>query len=222
MQPGVGMTAVDLRAELRPGDLTVVVDTREQMPFDLRVQTADGPVEIPSIRAGLVTGDYSVVGFESEIVVERKSLDDLIGCIGAGRKRFDAECQRLLAYRSRCIVVEASMAMLAAGHWRSQVTPAAAIGSVVGWIEMGIPIVFPGNRTEAALFTARFLYTATRRRYERLYRGFISRRAKGGSDEGPVRDQAGGEAPAREADRGAGPGDPGAPLAAPGREADRG
>lgn len=167
---------MSLRSKLQPSDITIIIDTKEKEPFSLTVATKNGAIEIPTIRGTLTTGDYSALGFEDLIAVERKSLDDLIGCVGTNRDRFERECQRLLAYPSRCIVVEASMTQLAMGQWRSQVTPSQAIGSVVGWIEKGIPVVFPGNRQEAALFTARFIYTAVRRRYDRLYRGFVSKR----------------------------------------------
>ena len=88
----------------------------------------------------LTTGDYSVKGLETIIAVERKSLPDLLGCIGQQRERFDREVQRLLAYPCRAVIIECSWADLEQGEWRSQVTPAAAIGSVLGWIaQVGQP-----------------------------------------------------------------------------------
>ena len=55
-----------------PDNLTVIVDTREQLPLELSMCT---------IRGTLPTGDYSILGFEEYVVVERKSLPDLIGCM---------------------------------------------------------------------------------------------------------------------------------------------
>ncbi len=146
---------------LEPRDITCVIDTREQLPLDL----GD---EIKTVRNTLATGDYSVVGLESFIAVERKSLDDLLGCVGRDRDRFDRECQRLLAYPTRAIVVETSWAELEKGDWRSQVTPAAALGSVLGWICQGIPIMLVGDHERAGKYVARLLFLAARRRWREL------------------------------------------------------
>jgi ERCC4-type nuclease len=142
---------------LRPEDITVIVDSREQLPFDLTpLRTKVGT------RA---TGDYGIEGMEPVIAIERKSLDDLLSCIGAERARFERELVRLLAYPVRCVVVEASWADLEAGQWRSKVTPASAVGSVLSWIAWGVPFILAGNRERAARYTARILYLAARRRY---------------------------------------------------------
>ena len=78
-----------LPEEPKVEDILAIVDTREQRPLDL------SPLQV--VRGTLATGDYSVVGLESVVAVERKSLDDLLGCIGTDRARFDREVQRLLA-----------------------------------------------------------------------------------------------------------------------------
>ena len=53
-----------LPAELRPGQVVAVIDTREQLPLDLTpLRTEPGT---------LPTGDYSVRGLEQVVSVERK------------------------------------------------------------------------------------------------------------------------------------------------------
>ena len=144
-------------AEIRPEQITAVIDTREQMPLDLS--------PLRSIVGTLPTGDYSVVGLENLVAIERKSLADLLGCVGQQRERFDREVLRLLAYPVRAIIVEASWADLEAGEWRSQVTASAAIGSVLGWIAQGLPIIMAGDHERAGRYVARLLFTAARRRW---------------------------------------------------------
>ena len=146
-----------LPAELRPEQVCAVVDTREQLPLDL------SPLRM--ITATLATGDYSVVGLESVVAIERKSLSDLLACVGTERERFDREVQRLLAYPVRCLVGEATWPELERGEWRSQVTPAAAIGSCLGWIGAGLPIILAGDHERAGRYVSRLLYTAARRRW---------------------------------------------------------
>lgn len=147
------------RLELKPEDVTAIIDTREQLPLEL---------SLPMIRGTLATGDYSVQGLEHMIAIERKSLADLVGCVGTSRERFEKEIQRLLAHECRAIVVEAGWGALELGQWRSQVTPSAALGSVLGWIAQGVPIIMAGSRESAARYVSRLLFVAARRRWREL------------------------------------------------------
>ncbi len=143
---------------LNPEQLTAIVDTREQRPLDL--------APLKTIVGTLATGDYSLIGLENIVAVERKSLPDLIGCIGRDRKRFDAEIQRLLAYPARLIVVEGTLSQIQLKQYRGEVEPNSAIGSILGWMARGIPILFAGDHAEAGKMVSRFLFTVARRRYE--------------------------------------------------------
>lgn len=144
-------------AELKFSMITAVVDTREQLPLDL------APLQV--VSGTLATGDYSVLGLEHVVSIERKSLPDLLGCVGRDRERFDREAQRLLAYPVRCLVIETTWLDLERGDWRSKVTPAAALGSVLGWIAMGLPVVMAGDHERAGRYVSRLLFTAARRRW---------------------------------------------------------
>ena len=144
-------------AELKPEQVVAVVDTREQLPLDLApLQTTLGT---------LATGDYSVVGLEHVVSVERKSLPDFLGCVGTERERFDREVMRLLAFDVKALVIEATWQDLEAGEWRSKITPQAAIGSALGWIAMGLPILMAGDHERAGRYVSRLLFTAARRRW---------------------------------------------------------
>jgi len=147
--------------ELRPEWITAVIDTREQQPFDLS--------PLRTVRGTLVTGDYSVRGLENVVAVERKSLADLVACVGSQRTRFEKEVQRLLAYPVRALVVEATWAGLEAGRWRGQVCPEAVVGSVLGWIGRGLPVVMAGTRDRAEKYVVRLLILSARRRWREAY-----------------------------------------------------
>ena len=143
---------------IKPEQLTAVIDSREKAPLDLT------PLRVES--GTLATGDYSLVGLEQFVAVERKSLPDLLGCIGRDRARFDREVQRLLAYPVRALVVEACWAEIEIGRWtRSRITPQAAIGSLLGWIAIGLPVIMCGDHERAGRYVARLLFTAARRRW---------------------------------------------------------
>ncbi len=148
---------VKLPTAPKPEQITAIVDTREQLPLDLApLQTTAGT---------LTTGDYSIVGLEGVVAIERKSLSDLLGCVGQHRERFDREVHRLLAYPVRALVIEASWSDLEQGEWRSRITPAQVIGSTLGWIAMGLPLVMAGDHQRAGRYASRLLYTAARRRW---------------------------------------------------------
>jgi DNA excision repair protein ERCC-4 len=154
-----------LKKTLEPTDITAVIDTREQRPLDLS--------PLKSIPGTLVTGDYSVLGLEQEIAIERKSLSDLLGCIGKERERFDKEIKRLIGYPVRALVVEASWSEIEAGMWltqgRCQVLPQTALGSLLGWIAYGVPVIMAGSHQQASLYVSRMLFIAARRRWHQLY-----------------------------------------------------
>lgn len=148
------------RKELRPEDITIIVDSREQTPWNL------APLKM--FRGNLNTGDYTVLGLEREICLERKSLPDLLMCIGQERERFEREIQRMLAYPCRAVIVEAHWSALEAGEWRSRITSSAAIGSVLGWIDRGVPFMFAGDASMASKMASRLLFIAARRRFYEL------------------------------------------------------
>lgn len=67
-----------------PFSLTVVIDTREQAPFAFTSSVA-------VVRAPLAAGDYSILGYEHLVAVERKSHADAWGSVynAASRRRIE-------------------------------------------------------------------------------------------------------------------------------------
>lgn len=148
-------------SDLRPEDLTAIVDTREQTPLHL------APLKM---RVGtLATGDYSIAGLEEVIRVERKSLPDLVACCGRERERFDAEILRLLGFPVRLLMIEATWSEIELGGWRSAVAPQAVMGSVLGWMAKGIPVLLAGSHQNGGAMVARFMFLAARRRWRELH-----------------------------------------------------
>lgn len=154
-----------LPAKLDPSNVIAIIDSREQTPLDLEPLT--------TVTSTLPTGDYSVRGLEHVIAIERKSLDDLVGCVGRDRERFDREVQRLLAYPVRIMVVESSWEAIeshepAFPQWRGKVTREAVLGSLMGWQASGLSVHMAGDHQHAGKHVARMLYTVARRRYAEL------------------------------------------------------
>lgn len=134
---------------------TAIIDTREQTPWPF--------TNLPSEPGTLATGDYSVQGLEHLVAVERKSLDDLLSCIGRERPRFMRELARLRGFRFRVLIVEASYSDLEAGEWRSQLKPSHVLGSLAAWqCQFSLPIMLVGTHEAGAGFCERFLFQAAR------------------------------------------------------------
>ena len=156
-------------AKLDTDRLVALIDTREKIPLEL--------APLRTEPATLTTGDYSLAGMERIISVERKSLSDLLSCVGGDRKRFDREVMRLLAYPVRLLVVEATWGQVDEGHWTTRVSPAAVRGSILGWMAAGLPVMLAGSHVAAGGLVSEFLVLAARRRWHEA-RGLlgISRR----------------------------------------------
>ena len=148
---------------------TIVVDTREQKPYGFNG-------EVPTVKAALKAGDYSVLGFEEQIMVERKSLSDLVRCVGSDRRRFMKQMKRLLEIGLTgeiMLVVESSWEEIAIGQWRAtRIKPAQVEGTLLALMGMGIPVCLSSSWSGGQRLTERFLIGAHRR----VTKGF---RAKG-------------------------------------------
>lgn len=148
-------------------DFKAIIDSREDEKYHYKLEYSPGQI-LESEVSNLYTGDYSIKGLENHIAIERKSLDDMMGCIGTHRDRFEREIIRLKGYPVKCIVVESEWKTIESGKYRSRVKSTSAIGTLMGWIAQGIPIVMAGDHKRAGIFVARMLYITARRRYAEI------------------------------------------------------
>lgn len=126
--------------------MILIVDTREQLPFSFNKWP-----EVQVQRAALSTGDYSLLGLEHKIALERKSIDDLVGCLmGQDRERFERELARGTALDRFAVVVEDSFENFSYGRYRSKMKPHAALQSLFAFqIRYGTNFIFAYNRAGA-------------------------------------------------------------------------
>lgn len=129
--------------------MIILIDTREQQPYHFQT---------PSISGTLPTGDYSISGLEHLISIERKSLDDLVGCLCNGRERFERELYRGRALDFFALVIECSLSDLINGNYRSQMTPRSAIQSIMAFsVRYRLPVFFAESREYGARVTESLL-----------------------------------------------------------------
>lgn len=69
-------------------EMRIVRDSRERTPFPFDDDKYKGVI---LSEGSLTTGDYSIVGLENQVAVERKSLPDFVASISTGRERFERE-----------------------------------------------------------------------------------------------------------------------------------
>ena len=133
--------------------MRILIDTREQTPFTFTGYDVDPET------ATLPVGDYSLPGFQDRAAIERKSLNDLIGCLmGKDRERFERELARGRHYDLFMVVVEGNLADVSQGRYHSDMKPQAALQSIITFqVRYRIPFVWAGNRTGAEYMTYSFL-----------------------------------------------------------------
>jgi len=135
----------------KDAEFIVAIDTREQQPYKYR----------DSVAATLRSGDYSILGHEADVGVERKTKEDAYGSLSSNegrRERFEDEFGRLGAIRYGALVVEASLPDFLVAPEHSQMNPVAAVASLVAWsVRYRVPVWFAGDRRHAAALTYNIL-----------------------------------------------------------------
>lgn len=129
---------------------TVLVENRERAAYSFcnltctlpkPEQAAGKTLIVPTRTTYLQTGDYTIEGFEDQIAVERKSLEDAYGTLGGGRERFEREIERLNALDFAAIIIEATWQELIRPQetrgesWRSRLDPRSVWGTIWCWQE---------------------------------------------------------------------------------------
>ena len=142
-------------AEIRPEQITAIVDSREQMPLELApLRSIVGtclPGTIPS-KDSKTSWPWNARDFPTFSVASASSGSD--------------STAKSYGYSPTPAVPWSSKRLGATWNRRvaNQVTPAAAIGSVLGWVAAGLPIIMAGDHERAGRYVGRLLFTAARRR----------------------------------------------------------
>ena len=129
-----------------PDGFIVVVDTRETDPLLFR---GNKPRKgIPLVRKTLSYGDYSILGFEECISVERKKVGDLFTCLGSQRERFKRELEKLSGFERKWLLIEDLEGEVLQPQEHGSMHPNAVRQSLVSIeIKLGIPIHYTPNKT---------------------------------------------------------------------------
>jgi DNA excision repair protein ERCC-4 len=132
--------------------MRLLLDTREPDPHPWAAHFS------PDVRVEwgtLETGDLALAALPDAAVVERKTVPDLLGCIGASRDRFERELRRGRYVGRLIVIVEGSLADVL--RQSRGIHPNAILGTVAAWQRRFCPICFAGDVQTAARVAESFL-----------------------------------------------------------------
>jgi ERCC4-type nuclease len=128
----------------------LVIDSREQAPLPFsRLKTRPGT---------LTTGDYSIAGIENIglFSIERKSIEDLVACVGDDRERFEAQLLRLRSYSFARLPVVGTEENILQHHYHSAINPRSVLASLYAFEARYIPVVWSPTPQTAARLVERY------------------------------------------------------------------
>ena len=137
--------------------MLISFDTREPWPHPWERHLPPG---WSSYRETLETGDLCVTSLPWGLLIERKTVADLLGCIGTNRERFERELKRSRYAGRMLIVCEGNIEdvlVQARG-----LNPAAITGTLAAWAVRYAPVIFAGSAERAAEFSFRALAAQVR------------------------------------------------------------
>jgi ERCC4-type nuclease len=154
--PAIPVLAERGGTQLKTPRPVLVVDTREQNPFDFsRFQGWFSGIE----RRALKLGDYSIAGLEDLCVVERKDLSDLERSFTVERKGFVARLRQMAEYPHRLLVVSAALSQVKSPYPYSAVNPNQITQSLIAALAgLRVPFICTETHEMGEEILASYLY----------------------------------------------------------------
>ena len=154
--PAIPVMAERGGTQLKTPRPTVVVDTREQNPFNFsRFEGWFSGVE----RHALKLGDYSIAGLEDVCVVERKDLSDLVRSFTVERKVFVDRLRKMTCYPHKLLVVTSSLSQIKSSYPYSAANPNQITQSLIAVLAgLQVPFLCTETHELGEELLASFLY----------------------------------------------------------------
>ncbi|MGA7929169.1 MAG: ERCC4 domain-containing protein [Candidatus Sulfotelmatobacter sp.] len=134
----------------------VLVDTREQMPFDFsRFSGWFAGVEKKALRVG----DYTIVGLENICAVERKDLADLVHSFTVDRPAFVNRLRLMSSFPHRLLVISAALSQVKSPYAHSNINPNRILQSLIAVLAgLNIPVLCTETHELGEEVVASYLY----------------------------------------------------------------
>jgi len=122
-----------------PKDFVLIQDTREQKAMFAPDETV--------VEKALKTGDYSVVGFEDIVTIERKSVPDLFGSVK--RPHFEKRIERMKKMEWAGLLIEGTEDLVMTKQQYGKVGPKTVYGALASYEIQGIHVYFARRPRDA-------------------------------------------------------------------------
>jgi ERCC4-type nuclease len=134
----------------------VLVDTREQTPFDFsRFSGWFARVE----KRALKDGDYTIAGLEDIGAVERKDLADLVYSFTVDRPAFINRLRLMSSFRHRLLVISAPLSQVKSPYAHSNLNPNRILQSLIAVLAgLNIPFLCTETHELGEEVVASYLY----------------------------------------------------------------
>jgi len=142
--------------QLKTPRATILVDTREQNPFDFsRFAGWFAGIE----KKALQLGDYSVAGLEDLCVVERKDLSDLVHSLTVERPVFINRLKRMSGYAHRLLVITTALSQVKSRYPHRAANPNRIFQSLIALLAgLNVPFLCTENHPLGEEAVASYLY----------------------------------------------------------------
>jgi len=154
--PAIPVLAERGGTQLKTPRAVILVDTREQNPFDFsRFGGWFAGIE----RRALKVGDYSITGLEEDCAVERKDLPDLVHSLTTERSVFVKRLRLMSRFPRRLLVITASLSEVKSPCAGSGGRPNRITQSLIAVLAgLGIPFVCSETHELGEEIVASYLY----------------------------------------------------------------
>ena len=142
--------------QLRAPRAVVLVDTREQTPFEFsRFSGWFVGVE----RKALRVGDYTIAGLEDICAVERKDLADLIHSFTVDRPVFINRLRLMSAFPHRLLIISAALSQVKSPYAHSNINPNCTLQSLIALLAgLNVPFLCTETHELGEEVVASYLY----------------------------------------------------------------
>lgn len=136
---------------------TIIRDSREHRGAGYLFRGKEAEAKI--VMKKLATGDYSLEGYEQEIVIERKRINELFGNFAGDRERFMREVERMGKISYKFLLIEGSFKdLVQMKKVPGKVSVKLVVATLISlMIKHNIKVVFAGNPKLAEQLAYRIL-----------------------------------------------------------------
>lgn len=146
-----------LPATLNTGDYSVAVQliSKDKQSIIDYILKYYGNAYTKDLKFDTIENNFStLIKFDKEISIERKTLDNFTGDLTESRERFEDSVKRGSSLKYYAIFIEGSEMEVLAHKYTSKILPQSVLNTAIRWsVKYHVPILFVDNRLNAEYHT---------------------------------------------------------------------